>query len=236
MKINETACLLFVVLALSACNRNPDPKTAEVPINCPLMKQGINAHDMKPFEEVSQYIEFLERKDRNVWQKPDEIVSSLQLRGNETVADVGAGSGYFSFRFSQALPEGKLIAIDTEPEMLRYIYHKATSLGIKNIEVILASYEDPKLPEKADIVFICDVLHHVKQRTEWLSKLHSEMGKGAKLVLIEFKEGDLPEGPPENLKISGEEMQSLVGKAGFRLMKADSKFLPYQNYFLFEKQ
>jgi ubiquinone/menaquinone biosynthesis C-methylase UbiE/YHS domain-containing protein len=213
-----------------------DTTSKAVPINCPLMKQGVNVHNMKPFEDSKKYIEFLERKDRAVWQKPDEVVSSLNLKGSETIADLGAGSGYFTFRFSKALPKGKVIAIDPDPEMVRYIHHKTMSSDIKNIEVILGSYDDPKIPEKVDMVFICDVLHHVGKRAEWLAKLSSEMDKGAKLVLIEFKEGNLPEGPPEKIKISGKEMLSLVFNAGFKLIKENSTLLPYQNYFVFEKQ
>jgi arsenite methyltransferase len=208
----------------------------ETPIDCPLRKQGINMDHMKPFAEVEKYIEFLERKDRATWQKPDAVISSLNLKGTETIADVGAGSGYFSFRFASKLPKGKVIAIDIEPEMIRHIHHKAMSSNIKNIEVVLASEDDPKISEKVDVVFICDVLHHLKNRAEWLKKLFSELNRGTKLILIEFKEGNLPEGPPEKIKISGKEMLALVNGAGFSLIKDNTTILPYQNYFVFEKK
>jgi SAM-dependent methyltransferase len=211
-------------------------KANDVPINCPLAKQGINMDSIKPFAETEKYIEFLERKDREIWQKPDAVIESLKLKGTETIADVGAGSGYFSFRFASKLAHGKVIAIDIDPEMVRYIHHKVMSSNIKNIEVVLALADDPKIPEKVNVVFICDVLHHLKDRTEWLAKLSSEINKGTKLVLIEFKEGNLPEGPPENIKISSKEMISTVGGAGFAFIKKDSTLLPYQNYFEFEKK
>lgn len=191
---------------------------------------------MKPFADVEKYIEFLERKDRAIWQKPDTVISSMNLKGTETIADVGAGSGYFSFRFASKLPKGKVIAIDIEPEMIRHIHHKAMSADIKNIEVVLASEDDPKISAKVDIVFICDVLHHLKNRAEWLDKLSSKIKKGVKLILIEFKEGNLPEGPPEKIKISGKEMLALVTKAGFTLIHKNTTILPYQNYFVFEKK
>jgi ubiquinone/menaquinone biosynthesis C-methylase UbiE len=236
VNIKKVLYLPVFLFAISACCGYSGNGNIKVPIECPLRKQGINVHNMKPFEDTEKYIEFLERKDRDVWQKPNEIVSSLNLKGSETLVDLGAGSGYFSFRFSRALPKGKVIVIDTEPEMLRYVHHKAMSAGIKNIEPVLATYEDPKIPKNVDIVFICDVLHHVNKRAEWLAKLNLEMEKGDKLILIEFKEGKLPEGPPENIKICGKEMLSLVCKAGFKLIKEDSTLLPYQNYFIFEKQ
>jgi hypothetical protein len=98
--------------------------SAQVPIDCPLRKQGIDPSLMRPFEEVENYIAFLERPDRARWQKPDEVVSALGLTGGETVIDLGAGSGYFAFRLAEALPRGKVIAADIEPEMIRHVHHK----------------------------------------------------------------------------------------------------------------
>jgi arsenite methyltransferase len=244
-KFPRVISILSLILLYASCNHadnksvgnfNTREKAKETPIDCPLRKQGMNMDHMKPFAEVEKYIEFLERKDRASWQKPDEIISSMNLQGAEKIADVGAGSGYFSFRFASKLPKGKVIAIDIEPEMIRHIHHKVMSSGIKNMEVVLAPENDPQIPEKVDIVFICDVLHHLKNRTEWLDKLSSEINKGTKLILIEFREGNLPQGPPEKIKIPGKEMVSLVTKAGFTLVKKDPVILPYQNYFVFEKK
>jgi len=201
------------------------------PIDCPLRKQGIDPHNLKPFGEVKKYIDFLEREDRALWQKPDLVVEELRLNGSETVADIGAGSGYFSFRLAGALPRGHVIAIDIEPEMIRYIHHESVRKGITNIEAQLVKPEDPEVPPSADVVFVCDVLHHVDNRKEWLSKLFEEMKTGSRLILIEFKEGKLPEGPPEHLKIPEEMMISTVTAAGFQKTGATGDLLPYQ-YFL----
>jgi len=160
----------------------------------------------------------------------------MNLKGNEIIADVGAGSGYFTFRFSSMLLEGKVYAIDVKPEMLRHIHHKAMSNRINNIEIILAAYNDPKVPKDSDIVFICDVLHHVKKRSTWIKKLHSEMRAESKLVLVEFKDGPLPEGPPEQIKISREEIISEFLNNGFSKLSEDTNLLPYQNFFVFKKR
>jgi SAM-dependent methyltransferase len=205
------------------------------PIECPLHKAGINPHDLKPFEEVEKYIAFLERADRQLWQKPDEVVTALGLRGKETIVDLGAGSGYFSFRFAKALPQGKVVAVDTQPEMVRHIHHKVMSEGIPNVEARLADPNDPKLPTGADVVFLCDVLHHVQQRPQWLKMLHTQMSSGARLVLIEFKAGKLPEGPPEAVKIPKDKLIALVREAGFRLQRDTPGLLPYQEFLTFVK-
>lgn len=205
------------------------------PIDCPLRKHGIKPHDMKPFEDVEKYIAFLEREDRDEWQRPDVLVDSLGLSGSETLVDLGAGSGYFSFRFANALPGGKVVSIDIEPEMIRHIHHKAMTTGVKNVEVRLAEPDNPSIPKTADWVFICDVLHHVQGREGWLKQMHTQMKCGAKVALIEFKEGDLPEGPPESLKIGKPEMIDLMKNAGFEWLEEKKGLLPYQHVLIFKK-
>ena len=208
---------------------------AHPPIDCPLRKQGIDPHGLKPFQDIDNYISFLEREDRNEWQKPDEVVEALGLSGSETVVDLGAGSGYFTFRLAESLPNGKVIAVEIEPEMMRHIYHRAMTENISNVEVKIVSPNDPNISPEADIVFVCDVLHHIEDKPEWLSKLFSYMRTGAELVIIEFKEGDLPEGPPESIKISEGELVALLNEAGFVLQKEKVDLLPYQYYLVFTR-
>jgi ubiquinone/menaquinone biosynthesis C-methylase UbiE len=209
---------------------------AHPPVDCPLREAGVNPHALKPFEDVEKYISFLERPDRAVWQKPDAVVSALGLSGIETVADVGAGSGYFTFRFAKALPRGKVVATDVEPEMIRHIHHRAMTEGITNVQVVLGDPDDPKVPADARLVFVCDVLHHVKNRPVWLSNLHREAGAGAKVVVVEFKEGDLPEGPPASMKLPHDEVVRLMSTAGFSLSAENTALLPYQFVLTFEKR
>ncbi len=205
------------------------------PIECPLRKQGINSHDLKPFEDTQKYIDFLERDDRAAWQKPDAVIRELHLSGAEKIADVGAGSGYFTFRFAKTLPKGTVYANDIEPEMLRHIHHKAMTEGVNNIEVIKSTPDDPKVPSGVELVFVCDVIHHVKDRKVWLNKLSSEMKKGAQLVVIEFKEGDLPEGPPPSVKIPKKKLIDMITENKFKLEIEKSDFLPYQTFLIFIK-
>ena len=205
------------------------------PIDCPLRKAGIDPHGLKPFEDVEKYISFLERPDRAAWQKPDALVSSLALTGNEVVADVGAGSGYFTFRFSKALPHGRVVATDVEPEMVRHIRHKAMTEGVANIEVVLGAADDPKIPAGAALIFVCDVLHHVKDQAGWLSKMFAEAQSSARVVVVEFKEGELPAGPPAAVKLPHDQVINLVTRAGFTKVGDDAALLPYQYVLTFRK-
>ena len=211
----------------------PAHDPANPPIDCPLREQGLDPHGLKPFAEVEKYIAFLEREDRALWQKPDAVVDALKLTGAETVVDLGAGSGYFSFRIAKSLPNGKVVAVDIEPEMIRHIHHKAMTSGVDNIEVRLAKPDDPSVPPDTDWVFICDVLHHVQSRATWLKRLAAQMKPGARVALIEFKEGPLPEGPPESLKINRQAMIELMKHAGFDLADESPELLPYQHMLIF---
>jgi ubiquinone/menaquinone biosynthesis C-methylase UbiE len=205
------------------------------PIDCPLRKQGVDPSHLRPFAEVKKYVAFLERADRAAWQKPDDVVTALGLKGTETVIDVGAGSGYFTFRFARALPAGRVVAADTEAEMIRHIHHKAMAEDVRNVEAMLTQPDDPAIPAGADLVFVCDVLHHVADRSAWLSRLATEMKPGARLVLIEFKEGNLPEGPPETAKITRAQMLEMVTQSGLRLTAERTDLLPYQTFLVFQK-
>jgi SAM-dependent methyltransferase len=205
-------------------------------IDCPLRKAGVDPTQLRPFAQVEKYIAFLDRPERAAWQKPNEVVRALELRGNETVYDLGAGSGYFSFGLARALPRGKVVAGDLEPEMIRHIHHKAMVEGVTNLNPVIIKAEDPQVPGDADVVFVCDVLHHVQGREAWLRRVASEMKPGARFVLIEFKEGKLPEGPPEAVKIPRKQLVEMVSQAGLRLESEKPELLPYQVFLVFRKQ
>jgi len=225
-----------VSTALHAATINVIPDPSQPPIDCPLHKHGIDPTHLRPFEDVEKYIAFLERPDRAVWQKPDEVVAAMGLKGTETVVDIGAGSGYFAFRFAKALPKGKVIATDTEAAMVRHLHHKAITEGVNNLEARIIEPNEPSVPEGSDWVFVCDVLHHVPDRAAWLSKVAKPLKPGTQLALIEFKEGKLPEGPPEAMKLPRAELLSIATQAGLSLKNEHAELLPYQLFLVFQKR
>ena len=205
------------------------------PIDCPLRKAGIHPNRLQPFKSVQKYIKMLERPDRLQWQKPDAVVKYLKLKGNEKLADVGAGSGYFSFRFARKLPRGQVYAIDVKAEMLRHIHHTSMMKGIKNVRIVFASYTNPKVPKDSDVVFICDVFHHVSKKKAWLKTLWGQMKKGSKVVFIEFRMGKLPKGPPAWIKLAPRKLRALLTAQGFKITDFNQKLLPYQYMMIAKK-
>jgi len=234
--------LALVTLPCQAQSESKSPAPAvksgegsTAPVDCPLRGKGV-AHEHKaPFGSTEKYIDFLEREERVTWQKPGAVIEALKLKGDEKIADVGAGSGYFALRFASALPRGRVYAIDVDPAMIHHIRHRVRADTIDNVEVILSDPDDPKVPKDSEIVFVCDVLHHVENKSRWLQKIHGEVKKGARLVVIEYKEGDLPQGPPEWMKMSPQEVTSTALGAGFNHVSTDNDLLPYQTIFVFEK-
>ncbi len=120
-------------------------------------------------------------------------------------------------------------------EMIRHIHHKAMAEGVTNLAPVIIKPEDPQVPPEADTVFVCDVLHHVQNREAWLRTMVSEMKPGARLVLIEFKEGNLPEGPPAAVKIPRKRLVETVSQAGLRFESEKPELLPYQVFLVFRK-
>ena len=190
----------------------------------------------RPFGDTQSYIDFLERADRATWQKPDELVAGLGLRPDDVVADVGAGSGYFSFRMARLVPRGRVVALDIDPEMVRHVHHRAVSQGAGNVVAAQSAADDPKIPPDSTVVFIADVLHHVPQRPAWLARLHDQMKPNGRLFIVEFKEGDLPQGPPASMKLSRKQVEDEVTAAGFGLERVDTELLPYQHLFKFVRK
>jgi SAM-dependent methyltransferase len=235
LKLATAILAALAVVSSRPAAGQPKPDAGQPAIECPLAKHGIHPADLQPFKDVEKYVAFLERPDRAKWQRPDAVVAALGLAGNETVVDVGAGSGYFSFRLAAALPKGTVVAIDIQPEMVRHLHHKATTEGVANLRAVLGQPDDPGIQPSADWVLLCDVLHHVPGQQAWLRKLAGEMKAGARLAVIEFKEGKLPQGPPEQRKISRAKLLKLAKNAGLVLDQDHPKLLPYQTFLVFRK-
>lgn len=205
------------------------------PVDCPLRKAGLDPTKVKPFEQTEMYIQFLERPDRAEWQKPEEVVDAMGLTGSEHVFDLGSGSGYFTFPMAKRLKNGHVYAGDVEPEMIRHIHHKSMLENIQNVEVKFIDSAKPEIPNDVDIIFMCDVLHHVPNPVEWLTHISNQMKAGSRFYMIEFHEGDIPQGPPESAKIPKDKIISYAQEAGLKLNREIENILPYQVFLEFTK-
>ena len=113
------------------------------------------------FEDIDRWVAEFESPERDRQQKPDEVVAALKLRSSDRIADIGAGTGYFTRRFAKASGEGTVFAVDLEPNMLRYIARRARTEGQKNIVPVLALPDNPMLPRASVDVHL---QHHSSHR------------------------------------------------------------------------
>ena len=167
----------------------------------------------------------LEDPQRDAWQKPDEVIRALNLRAGEVVADIGAGSGYFTRRLAREA--AKVYAVDVEARTLA----RARASSPRNVNTVLAAAHDPKLsPGSIDTAFLCDVLHRLEARAAYYAKLKSALKPGGRIVIIDFHKKPLPVGPPLEMRFTPEEVTAELAAAGFS-PTASHTFLEHQ-YFL----
>jgi arsenite methyltransferase len=187
-------------------------------------------HHHHPPADLKAYVAELEDPGRDAWQQPDRVVAALALRPGMAVADVGAGTGYFTRRFASAVaPGGRVLALDTEDGMLAELRRRAPDTP--GIETRRVPPDHPGLaPASVDLVFICNTGHHLPDRVRYYGRLREALRPGGRLVLVDFHKRALPVGPPPERKLSRDETLAEAERSGFRLAR-EHEFLPYQ-YFL----
>lgn len=184
------------------------------------------------FADVDQWVGVFDDPARDEWQKPAEVVKALGPRPGMTIADIGAGTGYFSIPLARAVaPGGRVLAIDTEQKMVDHVRERAAKEGVEGLAAILAAPDDPHIPPRsADRVLLVDTYHHIHDRIGYLQRLKAALAPGGEVVVVDFHKRDLPVGPPPEHKMDRQEVVDEFAAAGYRLAGEES-FLPYQ-YFL----
>ena len=215
----QIVVLLFAVLIISGCAEKQDKPTPASQVR---------------FDDIQVWIKAFEDPDRYKWQKPEEVIKTMNIRLSDEIADIGAGTGYFTRRFAFAALAGKAIGLDVEPSMVRYMKENAKKLGLKNYEARVVKTDDPELGrETTDIVFLCDTYHHIDNRVEYFSKVAGSLKNGGRLVVVDFYKKALPYGPPPHHKLAKEIVISELEEAGYKLLRSHD-FLPYQYFLEFE--
>jgi ubiquinone/menaquinone biosynthesis C-methylase UbiE len=180
------------------------------------------------------YIGALEDPQRDAYQKPHEVVHALGLKPGEIIADIGAGSGYFTFHLARHVGEkGKVYAVDVSPDMILHVNRRIREFKMNNVVSVLADSDDPLLPDQSvNRFFICDVWHHIDNQTKYLSLMKKMLKPGGEVVIIDFHKKEFPVGPPMKMKIAREDVIKRLESNGYRLTK-EHTFLPYQYFLVF---
>lgn len=187
-------------------------------------KHQSNKHS---FSDAKRWAKMFENPERDEWQQPDFVIQSMNIEPNDIIVDIGSATGYFPVRFAKVVHRGNVIGVDVEKDMVDYLNHRAQEEGLFNLKSILGEFHDPKIPLPVDIVFICNTYHHIEDRVAYFKNIKRKFKPDGKLIIVDFRKGDLPVGPPDKHKLSPEDVIKELGKAGY-LLTDHQKDLPYQ--------
>jgi len=226
---------LFLTVVFLSCKNEPRPSTDDpalfrekeapattVSESLPLPKSGAGN-----FESL---VADFEDKDRGIWQKPELVISFLGDIKDETVVDIGAGTGYFTFRL---VPKAKkVIGIDIDARFVDFLDSMKVRLPPvyrDRFESRLAKFDDPLLqPGEADNAVIVNTYGYIENRVQYLKTLYKGVAPGGQLLIIDFKKNNLPVGPPDEYKVSLAQVERELNAAGFKVTKIDKDMLDYQ--------
>ncbi|MBK8955974.1 MAG: methyltransferase domain-containing protein [Saprospiraceae bacterium] len=201
-------------------------------VSCKDQKDGTSGTLRQASAEDSslQMVKEHEIRDRTVWQKPYDVIHKLGSLENKVIADIGAGSGYFSFRFIHEA--GKVIAVDIEPDLIllmnqeKNYYRKELQ---DRFEARLADKDDPKLKsEEVDIIFIANTYTYLNDRINYLKNLIPKFKPDGRLMIVDFKKKLTPIGPSQNSRMAQSEVEQEILDAGYSIVESDDLMLEYQ--------
>jgi ubiquinone/menaquinone biosynthesis C-methylase UbiE len=182
--------------------------------------------------DLAAYLARLESPERAAWQKPDELVAALGLSPGAVAADVGAGPGYFTLRLARAVgPSGRVFGVDVDPRMTALLAERARDAGLANVTPVLAPDGDGLPPRPCDLVLLVNAFHHFPDGPGYLRRLAGALAPGGRIALVDFREGELPVGPPPSHKVTRAQIDGAVAAAGLRVDR-ELPLLPYQHFLL----
>ena len=220
MKTKPTILLLLLPALASAQTDGHNPTRDEIE---------------KMHQDPKAYIAMLENPQRDIEQKPDEVIAAMDIRSGETIADIGAGSGYFALRFADHVGAiGRVYAVDTNPDMIIHMNRRIRDMKIANVVTVLSTPEDPLLAEKSiDRFFVCNTWHHIPNQSRYIALLKTMLRPGGQIIIVDYYKKPLPVGPPPAMKMARSDVVDQMEKSGLKLAE-EHTFLPNQYFLAFE--
>ena len=177
----------------------------------------------------------LDAPDRDLWQRPDQIMDAMGIADASVVADIGAGSGWFTIRLARRVgPQGLVFAEDVQKEMINAISRRVNREGLTNVKPVLGLKSDPRLPQPVDAVLIVDAYHEIENRVAMLSSLARSLKPNGRIGVVDFKLDGTGPGPSPDERVSPDVVVKDAKEAGLRLIR-EEPFLQYQYFLIFGK-
>lgn len=167
------------------------------------------------FQHAEDWAKEFDDPQRDAWQKPKDVIDAMDIKPGMTVADLGAGTGYFEPWLSRAVGDsGGVLALDIEPDMVRYMNERMAREKLANVHPAIVALDDPKLPAgSVDRVLIVDTWHHVPERAAYAAKLRAGLKAGGKVFIVDFKL-DAKHGPPKHHRLAPEDVAKELAAVG----------------------
>jgi len=179
---------------------------------------------------------WLERPSRPREENTELAIKNLPVENHGTVADIGAGSGYYTFRIAEAVPEGKVFAVEIQDDAIQYLRDVSRDKGYKNVEVIKGSEKSPNLsPNSLNLAIMVDVYHELLYPQEVLQEIRSSLKPDGKLLLIEYRAEDPKVNIKKLHKMSVKQITKELNANGFKLSQ-NGQFMNIQHFLVFEKE
>ncbi len=188
-------------------------------------------HMQHRFDDPAKFAKSFDDPARDAWQMPAKVIDALALKGGMSVADIGAGTGYFSVRLAKVSPALTVYSADIEPAMLAHLAQRAAAETLGNVVAVLAGTTSPNLPKPVDVVLIVNTYHHLGDRVAYFRRLKQSLTPSGRIAIVDFRK-DSPEGPPVEFRFTVEQIEAEMKQAGYALA-AKHDFLPRQHFLIF---
>jgi ubiquinone/menaquinone biosynthesis C-methylase UbiE len=222
-KVCITAALLSLSLGVLLQSQQPTHERQRGGTSMPHMEHR--------FEDAEKWAKSFDDPSRDEWQMPGRVIDALALTPGQIVADIGAGTGYFTVRLAKAPAAPKVYAVDVEKSMVEYVRQRAAKEGLKNVTAVQGASDRTNLPEPVDVVLIVDTYHHIPNRPAYFRELKKSMKPSARLVIIDYRKG-APSGPPEQFRFTPDQISAELEQAGFT-RQTQHDFLPRQMFLVY---
>jgi len=228
---------LALLLALAPACAAPRTDTPPAPIEKgPSVNPGINDNFLAPDLDVQSFVERFETESREIYSERAAILAAVGLRPGMEVADIGAGTGLFTYAFAESVgAKGKVYAVDIAQGFVERIAQGSAERKLSNVEAVLCTEDDARLPQNSiDLAFVCDTYHHFEYPAATLATIHRALRAGGELVVIDFHriEGVTSERLMSHVRAGQEVFTREIEAAGFELVREETLAGLKENYFL----
>jgi ubiquinone/menaquinone biosynthesis C-methylase UbiE len=207
------ACLIAIAAPAAAQHKHGEGKSG--------------GHHSHRFDDPEKWAKSFDNPERDEWQKPDEVIRALALKPDARVADIGAGTGYFTIRLAKSVSAGKVLAVDVEHKMVAYLAERAKKEGLSNVVAVRGDEKSANLPEAVDLALLVNSFHHIDARVTYMKSMAQSLRPGGRVAIIEYRP-DATRGAPKHMRMSVAQIDKDMKAAGFTRVETH-EFLPHQS-------